>query len=138
MDIFLAALKSTPFFYPDLVGISSVALLLPLRHMLRKSVDATRKCLVPLQQKTRMVYTGLSPHAAKCLSLRQGPLAAALADTFGSVDGFVNAFTQKAVTLFGSGWVWLYVDLTSGNARLSLTTTPNQDTPAMTVCCFCG
>lgn len=67
-------------------------------------------------------------------ALRQGPLATALTETFGSVDGFINAFTQKAVTLFGSGWVWLYVDHTRGKARLSLTTTPNQDTPAMTVC----
>ena len=33
-------------------------------------------------------------------------------------------FTAAAVNLFGSGWVWLLADL-------SITTTPNQDSPIM-------
>jgi superoxide dismutase, Fe-Mn family len=36
-----------------------------------------------------------------------GDLAAALDAAFGSVDGFKQTFTDKAKTLFGSGWTWL-------------------------------
>ncbi|UCD63702.1 MAG: superoxide dismutase [Fe] [Candidatus Zixiibacteriota bacterium] len=36
-----------------------------------------------------------------------GELAQAIADTFGDFDTFKSVFTDSAVTLFGSGWVWL-------------------------------
>jgi Fe-Mn family superoxide dismutase len=36
-----------------------------------------------------------------------GDLAAALDAAFGSIDGFKQTFTDKAKTLFGSGWTWL-------------------------------
>jgi Fe-Mn family superoxide dismutase len=36
-----------------------------------------------------------------------GPLAKGIAAAFGSFEDFKKAFTQKALTLFGSGWVWL-------------------------------
>ncbi|HKE76047.1 MAG TPA: superoxide dismutase [Acidimicrobiales bacterium] len=36
-----------------------------------------------------------------------GDLATAIDAAFGSVDGFKQTFTDKAKTLFGSGWTWL-------------------------------
>ena len=60
---------------------------------------------------------------------------AAIDNAFGSVENFVTEFTKRAMSLFGSGWVWLYVDGTGeGEPELLVTTTANQDTPAMIVC----
>ena len=43
---------------------------------------------------------------------------------YGSYQGFVDEFTDKALGVFGSGWVWLQPDM-------KITTTPDQDTPIM-------
>lgn len=51
-------------------------------------------------------------------------------DNFGSVDEFFDAFTQKAVGQFGSGWAWLCSD---ESGALFVTSTPNQDNPLMDV-----
>lgn len=51
-----------------------------------------------------------------------GQLATELAGKYGDFQQFVDEFTQKALGVFGSGWVWLQPDLT-------IVTTPNQDTP---------
>lgn len=53
-----------------------------------------------------------------------GPLAESLVQRYGSIDAFKQQFTTAALGLFGSGWVWL-------NPDLSITTSPNQDTPLM-------
>ena len=60
-----------------------------------------------------------------------GPLADALASTFGTLDKFKEDFSAAATTVFGSGWAWLIVDKTSGAPVLRVVATPNQDTPAM-------
>ncbi len=39
-----------------------------------------------------------------------GPLAKAIANTFGSFEAFKEEFQKKGATLFGSGWVWLSAD----------------------------
>lgn len=57
-----------------------------------------------------------------------GALAEAINAAFGSVDSFKEAFGKAAMTRFGSGWAWLYVD---GDGKLAVTSTPNQDTPLM-------
>jgi Fe-Mn family superoxide dismutase len=54
-----------------------------------------------------------------------GELADALVAKYGSFDAFVEAFSAKALGLFGSGWVWLSPDL-------EISTSPNQDSPLMT------
>ena len=55
-----------------------------------------------------------------------GGLLSAIDRGFGGFDSFKEQFTTSATNLFGSGWVWLGVD----NAKkLSIVTTPNQDTP---------
>lgn len=72
-----------------------------------------------------LFWTIMSPNGG-------GNPTAALADaintTFGSFDSFKAAFAQAAMTRFGSGWAWLYVD---GNGSLKIGSTPNQDTPLM-------
>ena len=54
-----------------------------------------------------------------------GELAAAIKSTFGSMDEFKKAFSTAAASRFGSGWAWLVVK----GGKLSITSTPNQDTP---------
>lgn len=54
-----------------------------------------------------------------------GELADALKDKYSSYQGFMDAFSEKALGVFGSGWAWLQPDL-------SITTTANQDSPLMT------
>lgn len=44
---------------------------------------------------------------------------------FGSIDNFKKEFGDSAKKLVGSGWAWLVMD----NGKLSIMTTPNQDTP---------
>lgn len=53
-----------------------------------------------------------------------GDLANKLTEKYGSYQGFVDEFTQKALSVFGSGWCWLQPDL-------EIVTTPNQDTPML-------
>ncbi len=57
-----------------------------------------------------------------------GALAQAIAAIFGGFMNFHDEFTKAAVGLFGSGWVWLVKDETR---KLSIITTPNQDSPLM-------
>ena len=57
-----------------------------------------------------------------------GELADAVNEAFGSFEIFKDNFGKAAMTRFGSGWAWLYVD---GNGKLAVTSTPNQDTPLM-------
>lgn len=51
-----------------------------------------------------------------------GKLADDLKAKYGSFQNFVDEFTKASLGIFGSGWAWLMPDL-------SITTTPNQDTP---------
>ena len=59
-----------------------------------------------------------------------GALADDIASSFGSFDDFVEKFNNAALTRFGSGWAWLIVD---GSGKLQVTSTPNQDNPAMDI-----
>jgi len=54
-----------------------------------------------------------------------GDLAAAINNAFGSFNGFKDTFAAAAGGQFGSGWAWLVVN----NAKLEVTSTPNQDNP---------
>ncbi len=54
-----------------------------------------------------------------------GQLEAALINKYGSFQHFVDTFSEKALGVFGSGWAWLLPDL-------SITTSPNQDSPLIT------
>jgi Fe-Mn family superoxide dismutase len=56
-----------------------------------------------------------------------GDLAAAIDGAFGSFDTFKERVVAAGVGRFGSGWAWLVND----GGSLSITSTPNQDTPLM-------
>ena len=56
-----------------------------------------------------------------------GPLADAIADTFGDVGQLKTALNDGGVKRFGSGWTWLVWDGTA----LAVYSTPNQDSPLM-------
>lgn len=53
-----------------------------------------------------------------------GALAEAIGAKYGSYQNFVDEFTSASLGVFGSGWCWLQPDL-------SITTSPNQDSPLM-------
>ena len=54
-----------------------------------------------------------------------GDLAAAITDTFGSLDDLKAQVNDAGVKRFGSGWSWLVWDGTG----LQVLSTPNQDSP---------
>lgn len=57
-----------------------------------------------------------------------GALAQAINSAFGSFSQFKEQFAAAAAGRFGSGWAWLVV---APDGSLSITSTPNQDTPVM-------
>ena len=52
----------------------------------------------------------------------KGELANKINEKYGSFQGFVDEFTTKSLSVFGSGWTWL-------QPNMDIITTPNQDTP---------
>ena len=56
-----------------------------------------------------------------------GALADAINSAFGIFADFRSSFSAAAGSVFGSGWAWLVAD----QGALSVSTTPNQDTPLM-------
>jgi Fe-Mn family superoxide dismutase len=54
-------------------------------------------------------------------------LAAAINDTFGSMDGLKEKIAAAGAGRFGSGWAWLVVNA----GKLEVCSTPNQDSPVM-------
>jgi superoxide dismutase, Fe-Mn family len=55
-----------------------------------------------------------------------GPLAAAIARDFGSVDAFRKSMSEAGAKLFGSGWAWLAAD---PSGKLEIMPLGNADTP---------
>ena len=53
-----------------------------------------------------------------------GELAAQIVARYGDFQGFVDEFTTKSLSIFGSGWAWL-------QPNMDIITTANQDTPIM-------
>lgn len=53
-----------------------------------------------------------------------GELAVQIKQRYGSFQAFVDEFTTKSLSVFGSGWAWL-------QPNLDIITTANQDSPIM-------
>ena len=73
----------------------------------------------------RLFWNVMSPNGG---STPTGALADAINTSFGSFDGFKDAFAKAAATRFGSGWAWLCVH--KGGA-VEVCSTANQDNPLM-------
>jgi Fe-Mn family superoxide dismutase len=58
-----------------------------------------------------------------------GDLKAAIETQLGGFNKFKEDFTKAALGRFGSGWAWLSLDK---DKRLTIESTPNQDSPIMT------
>jgi Fe-Mn family superoxide dismutase len=67
-----------------------------------------------------------SLHAENSQNKPTGNLADAIAQEFASCENFKKIFKERAMAVFGSGWLWL-VQNCRGN--LSLVQTANQDSP---------
>lgn len=68
-------------------------------------------------------FDGLAPNAG---GEAQGELLKAIENQFGSFAEFKEKFTQAALSLFGSGWVWL---VKNSAGALEITSTSNAATP---------
>ncbi len=72
------------------------------------------------------MLTPAADSAASFTAIAESAFAKKLSEAFGSVDEFKSQFTQAAVKVFGSGWVWL---VASPDGQLVITSTANQETP---------
>ncbi|MCB9897686.1 MAG: superoxide dismutase [Planctomycetes bacterium] len=71
-----------------------------------------------------LYWTSLSPKGGG--DPKKGPLADALAESFGSVKDFKERFTRLALSHFGSGWVWL---VQNDDGRLAVVDTHDAACP---------
>lgn len=80
-----------------------------------------------------MFWKGMKANAGSVLSpaTANGPigiLADSIRSTFDSFDNFKTKFSEKAMSVFGSGWAWLVINK---EGKLEIGSTPNQDNPLM-------
>ena len=71
-----------------------------------------------------LFWTVMSPDGG---GTPDGALGEAINDAFGGFEKFQEEFATAAATRFGSGWAWLISD----GGKLSVMSTPNQDSPIM-------
>jgi superoxide dismutase, Fe-Mn family len=107
---------------------------------LNKLIGGTDFETMPLEEIVRKSDGGIFNNAAQvwnhtffwnCLRPKggdgpKGKLLEALNQEFGSLDGFRDAFSKAAATLFGSGWAWLVSD---PSGALSILQESNAGTP---------
>ncbi len=73
-----------------------------------------------------LFWENLSPNGGQ----PSAELQKAIEKQFGSMDNLKTQFNAAALSVFGSGWVWLII---SDNSELKVVTTANQDNPLMDV-----
>ena len=62
--------------------------------------------------------------------MQEGAFKTAMMTSFNSMENFKTKLSEAAMTRFGSGWAWLYLD---EKKTLQIGSTPNQDNPLMDV-----
>ncbi len=62
--------------------------------------------------------------------MAEGSFKQAMMGSFSSMENFKTKLSDAAMTRFGSGWAWLYLD---EKKTLQIGSTPNQDNPLMDV-----
>ena len=83
-----------------------------------------------IQQAVRNFGGGHANHSFfwQCMKkdvAAEGTVLKKISEEFGSFEQFKEQFSQKAASLFGSGWTWLVL----AKGKLEIVNTPNQDTP---------
>ena len=111
--------------YPDLQDDSALALIISLDRVPEAIRTAVRNNGGGHVNHS-MFWLSMSPKGG---GTPTGSLAEAIDGQFGSFPEFQDAFKGAAMSRFGSGWAWLCVDPEGG---LKVTSTANQDNPAMT------
>lgn len=109
--------------HPELHALSAEALMANLAAVPESIRNAVRNN-VGGHLNHALFWRLLTPGGASAPS---GAFAAALTEAFGSIDAFKARFTEAAMGRFGSGWAWLAFK----HGKLSVMSTPNQDTPGM-------
>lgn len=106
-------------------------------HLQRMSLEQLVTCAGPLPPDDlqavhnnaggvynhRFFFSGLSPHGG---GYPAPPLESWIAASFGDFTAFQKQFTEAALAVFGSGYVWLVY---AANRPLQIVSTSNQDTP---------
>ena len=72
-------------------------------------------------------WNSMTPNYRDCI----GALRDAIEKKWKSMEGFEKKFSEAAVGLFASGWVWLILD---EKHELQIIKTPNHDNPLMDTC----
>lgn len=113
-----------------------------LNNILEQNADLATKSLESLIQESQagnlfnnaaqvwnhtFYWNSLSPQGG---GQPTGSLADAIDESFGSFTAFKEEFTKKAITTFGSGWVWLVKS--TDKPSLQIVSTSNAETPLST------
>ncbi len=97
----------------------------PLEEIVKKSAGGIFNNAAQVWNHT-FYWKGLNPNGG---GEPTGALADAINAKFGSFEEFKKAFTQTALTTFGSGWAWL---VKNAAGELELASTSNAATPLTT------
>lgn len=109
------------------------------RKFVNKSIETILMNLDEIPMKFRLIFRqnagGFVNHKLFFSMLRpardenqpEGKIRLAIEKTFGSWPNFRDLFTKNAMNVFGSGWIWLYID--GQTNELVVNSTANQDNP---------
>lgn len=114
--------------HPELEGKSIEELLSGLQTLVPEDIRTTVRNNGGGYFNHSIFWTIMAPSGKGGGGEPTGELADAINKKWGSFQAFKEAFSQAAITLFGSGWAWLCVD---ANGDLTILQTPNQDNPIM-------
>lgn len=100
---------------------------MPLDEIIRRSADLLDAAIFNNAAQVfnhELFWNSMSPADT---GAPEGEFAEAVRRDFGSIDKLRDEFRFSALTLFGSGWVWLVADA----GRLRIVTTGNAGTPIL-------